>query len=85
MNNSILIEKDVTATFQKLSDTELVASGELMTPPSNAADVEVKGSNASVVHFKPGQSNAFRSIDLAEIQFKGTVGDKIVFVGGTWS
>ena len=84
MNNSIFIEKDVTAGFQKLSDAELVASGELMTPPGNAADVEVKGSNASAVHFKAGQSNPFRSINLAEIQFKGTAGDKIVFVGGTW-
>jgi len=84
MNNSIFIEKDVTASFQELTDADLVASGELMTPPSNAADVEVKGSNGSVVHFKPGQSNPFRSINLAEVQFKGTVGDKIVFVGGTW-
>ncbi|HUU34079.1 MAG TPA: hypothetical protein VMW48_08435 [Vicinamibacterales bacterium] len=84
MNNSIFIEKDVTATFQKLSDAEMVASGELMTPPSNAADVEVKGSNDSVVHFKPGQSNPVRSINLAEVLFQGTVGDKLVFVGGTW-
>jgi len=63
---------------------ELIASGELMTPPSNTADVEVQGSNGGIVHFKPGQANPFRSINLAEIQFKGTAGDKIVFVGGTW-
>ena len=85
MNNSILIEKDVTTSWGKLSDTDLVASGELMTPPSNGNDVEVKGSNDAAVHFKPGQSNPMKSINLKEIQFKGTAGDKIVFVGGTWS
>ncbi len=84
MNNSILIEKIVTAEWQRLSDAKLVASGELMTPPSNAADVEMKGSNDAAVHFKPGQSNPMKSIDLNEIQFKGTAGDKVVFVGGTW-
>jgi len=83
-HNSILIEKDVTADLQALSATELIASGEIMTPPTNAADVAVQGSNGSAVHFKPGQASPFRSIDLAAIRFQGTAGDKLVFVGGTW-
>ena len=84
MRKAVLIERLATDAWQRLSDKALVASGELMAPPSNAAAVAVKGGNGGAgVHFLPGQSNRLRSIDLSEIEVRGTVGDRIVFVGGT--
>ena len=82
MNKSILIEKDATASWQKLSAGNLAACGEIMAPPDNGADVLVRGTGGGAgVRFKPGQSNRMKSIDLREIEFKGTAGDKLVFVG----
>lgn len=84
MNNVILRKITVTASYQPLVSSSLVGSVTISAPPTNAAIVLFKGDDGSDVPFAPGEWHTFRSIDLAAVQVKGTPGDVITLVGGTW-
>ncbi len=84
MNNVIMRKVEVTASYQPLVSTGLVGSVTVSCPPGNAADVLFKGDDGSDVPWKPGEWHEFRSVNLAEIEVKGTVGDTVTIVGGTW-
>ncbi len=84
MNNAILRKITVTASYEALSPSSLVASVTLSTPPSNGANVLFQGDDGSDVPWVPGEWHDFRSIDLASIRVKGTPGDVVTVVGGTW-
>lgn len=84
MNNFIMRKIDVAADYQPLSDVRLVGSVTLSCPPGNAANVYFKGDDDSDVPWVPGEWHEFQSINLAEIEIKGTVGDSVTVVGGTW-
>lgn len=84
MNNTIMLKIDVTAEWQPLSATPLVCSCTISTPPDNAGDVLFKGTNDSEMPWVPGEWHEFRSVDLSGIQVKGTAGDAVTVVGGTW-
>jgi hypothetical protein len=74
----------LTAEYQKLSATSLVVSGELLCTLDNAGDVTVKSAEGVELAWKAGEYHELVSVDLSTIEVKGTVGDKIRFVGGTW-
>ena len=84
MNNIIMRKIDVTGSYQPLASASLVGSVTISTPPTNAANVLFKGDDGSDVPFVPGQWHEFRSIDLSAVQVKGTPGDVVTLVGGTW-
>ena len=84
MNNTVMRKIDVTAGYQPLVSNELVASVTISCPPGNAGEVYFKGDDASDVPWVPGEWHDFRSVNLAEIEIKGTVGDVVTVVGGTW-
>ena len=84
MNNTIMRKIDVSADYQALSDVKLVGSVTLSAPPTNAGDVFFKGDDGSDVPWIPGEWHTFYSVNLAEIQIKGTPGDTVTVVGGTW-
>ena len=84
MNNVVMRKITVTADYQALVSTSLVASVTISTPPTNSANVLFKGDDGSDVPFVPGEWHEFRSIDLAGIQVKGSPGDVVSVVGGTW-
>ena len=84
MNNAILRKIDVTASYQPLVSESLVASVTISTPPTNSATVYFKGDDGTDVPWVPGEWHEFRSIDLAAIEIKGTVGDVVTVIGGSW-
>ena len=84
MNNVVMRKITVTADYQPLVSGSLVASVTISTPPTNSANVLFKGDDGSDVPFVPGEWHEFRSIDLAGIQVKGSPGDVVSMVGGTW-
>jgi len=84
MNNIILRKIDVTGSYQPLASASLVGSVTISTPPTNSGTVYFKGDDGSDVPWEPGEWHEFRSIDLSEIQVKGTPGDVATLVGGTW-
>ena len=84
MNNTIMRKIVVTASYQALVADSLVATVTLSCPPTNAANVLFKGDDGTDVPWLPGQWHELRSVDLAAIQIKGTAGDVVTIVGGTW-
>ena len=84
MNNTIMRKIDVTADYQPLSDVSLVGSVTLSCPPANAAEVYFNGDDDSDVPWVPGEWHTLYSINLVEVQIKGTPGDTVTIVGGTW-
>ena len=84
MNNTIIRMVPVTADYQPLSPISLVGSVTISALPSNAGDVFFRGDDGSDVPFRAGEWHVFHRINLASIFIKGTPGDVISIVGGTW-
>lgn len=84
MNNTIMRTITVTADYQPLASQRLVGSVTISCSPGNAAAVIFKGDDGSEVPWIAGEWHSFRSIDLGAIFVKGTPGDTISIVGGTW-
>ena len=84
MNNTIMRKIIVTETYAALSSESLIGSVTISCLPTNAADVNFKGDDGEDVPWKPGQWIDFRSVDLADIFIKGTAGDIVTAIGGTW-
>lgn len=83
-NNTVMRKVDVGAAYAPLSETSLIASVEISALPGNAANVLFKGDDDSDVPWVPGEFHKFERVDLSEILVKGTVGDSVTVIGGTW-
>ena len=75
---------DVTADYQPLVADRLVATVTISCPPGNADVVVFLGDDGSDVPWQPGEWHTLHRVDLSAIQIKGTVGDFVTVVGGTW-
>lgn len=86
MNNVILRKINVTGSWQPLSAARLVGSVTISTPPTNGANVLFRTASepAHEIPFVPGEWYDFQRMDLSTIQVKGSVGDVVTLVGGTW-
>ena len=84
MNNTIMRTVTVTADYAALASEKTVASVALYCPSTNTGTVYVLGDTGQDVPWVPGEWHAFQSVDLAEIRVKGTPGDAVLVVGGTW-
>ena len=85
MNNTIMRTVDVTADYAALASEKTVASVALYCPSTNAGTVYVEGDTGQDVPWAPGEWHGFENVNLAEIRVKGTPGDAVLVVGGTWS
>ena len=84
MNNVFLRKIDVTEEYTPLASERIVLTVTISAPPTNAANVFFKGDDGSDVPWVAGEYHSFSSINLAELQVKGTPGDVITIIGGTW-
>ena len=84
MNNTIMRKIDVTAVYHPLVAEQLVATVTISCPPTNADVITFKGDDGSDVPFQPGEFHTLQRVDLSAIEIKGTVGDIVTLVGGTW-
>jgi len=84
MNNVIMRKIDVTAGYQPLVSDRLVGTVTLSCPPGNAGNVMFRGDDCSDVPWVPGEWHRLVRVNLAEIEIKGTSGDVVTVVGGTW-
>ena len=84
MNNAYMRKIVVTAEYQPLVSERTVLAAEISCPPTNASNVLFKCGDGSDVPWVPGEWHDFDSIDLAEVQIKGTAGDVVTVVGGSW-
>jgi len=84
MNNVLMRKVDVTADYQPLAAERTVVTVTISCPPGNSANVLFKGDDGSDVPWIPGEWHEFKNVDLRGIQVKGTVGDTVTVVGGSW-
>ncbi len=84
MNNMVMRKIAVTGTYQPLADRRLFASATLSCPPTNAEAVLFQGDDGSDVPWVPGEWHEVRRVNLNEILVKGTPGDVVTVIGGTW-
>ena len=75
---------DVTADYQPLSAVRTVASVTVSCPPTNSDPVYFRGDQGDDVPWLPGEWHVLARIDLAELFVKGTIGDVVTAIGGTW-
>ena len=84
MNNIIMRKVVLTANYQQLSAVSMVASVCISCPPGNAGIAYFKGDDGSDVPWQPSEWHRFVRVNLADIQAKGTPGDVLTLVGGSW-
>jgi hypothetical protein len=84
MNNTVMRKVNVTAGYQSLVAQQLIATVEISALPSNTGPVFFLGDDGSDVPWIPGEYHTLNSVNLAEIKIKGTPGDAVSIVGGTW-
>jgi len=85
MNNVIMRIVTVTGNYQPLVAASLVAGTVTIScPPGNAGPVFFKGDDGSDVPWQAGEWFEFRGVDLKDFQIKGTPGDVVTLVGGTF-
>ena len=84
MNNAIMRHVDLTGSYVAMASSVVVGSVTISSPLSNGAVAYLKGDTGDDVEIHPGEWFQFESIDLAEMQAKGTPGDFLTVIGGTW-
>ena len=84
MNNVIMRKIDVTENYAPLVPEKTVCTVTISAPPTNTGNIFFKGDDGSDVFFLPGEWHCLVRVNLADIQIKGTVGDVVTLVGGTW-
>ncbi len=84
--NSILMRTIVLTAEYRAVTTKAreVASVEVSVPPTNAGPVSFLGDDGAEVIWAQGEYHGFKRINLAELRVKGTPGDIVTLVGGTW-
>jgi len=84
MNNLIMRKVDVTGNYRPLVSEKMVCTVTISAPPTNVGNVFFKGDDGSDVPWLPSEWHGLVRVNLADIQVKGTVGDVVTIVGGTW-
>jgi hypothetical protein len=85
MNNIVMRKIVVTAVYQPLSAKDVeVVSVEVSTPPGNSGPVNFKGDDGADVPWIAGEFHSFQRVNLADLKVKGTPGDIVTVVGGSW-
>ena len=84
MNNLIARKIDFTTAFAPLAVKRTVATITITAPPTNSDVAYLQGDTAQEVPLVPGEWHTFQRVNLADIQVKGSVGDKLTLIGGTW-
>lgn len=84
MNTVIQRKIDVTPDYQPISANRLIGTFDISCLPTNAGDVFFEGDDGSDVPWSAGEWHQLIRVDLSSIRIKGTIGDSITVVGGTY-
>lgn len=84
MNNVLMRKIVVTAQYQPLAANAAVVTIDVSAPPTNAGTVFFQGDDGSDVPWVPGEYHELKRVNIAQIKVKGTPGDVVTLVGGTW-
>lgn len=85
-NNPIMRQFEITngSEFEPIVSESIRGSGEISVSPDNADNVIFQGDDGSDVEWIPGEFHYFRNVDFSSFKVKGTNGDVVSIVGGSW-
>lgn len=85
MNNVLMRRIVLTADWQPLTDRDVeVATVDVQSPPSNSSPVLFLGDTGQEVPWIAGEYHTLVRVNLADIRVKGTPGDIVTLIGGSW-
>lgn len=84
MNNVVQRQIALTPDWQPLSVVPLVASVDVSCLPQNIGLAWFEGDDGSEVPWLPGEWHQFQRVDLNRLRVRGSSGDAITVIGGTW-
>ena len=84
MNNLIARKVDLTTSYQPLASERTVVTVTLSVPPTNAETAYLSGDTGQDIPLVAGEWHTLHHVDLSEILVKGTSGDVVTLIGGTW-
>lgn len=86
MRETIMRRIDVTSTLAPLAAERLVGAVTITAAPTNLGPVFFRADapGAADVPWVAGEWHTFVGVDLARMQVRGTPGDYVTVVGGTW-
>lgn len=83
-NNVILRVFELAEAFRPLSDKPLTATVTVSAPPSNSGPVYLRAGEGEEAFLINGECHALTRIDLHALEARGTPGDVLTVIGGTW-
>ena len=84
MNNVVMFRVVLSGEYRPLTEHSLVATVDVSVPPSNVGPALFLGADGQEVSWIAGEWHSLVRVDLSEIRVKGTPGDIVTVVGGTW-
>jgi len=84
MNNTYFAKVDLGAAYVALATTPTVLTVTVSALPTNAAVAYLRNAAGQEVPLQPGEWHTLVGVDLADLQVKGTVGDSVTLIGGSW-
>lgn len=82
-NNIIMRQIVLTGSVQPLGGDE-VFTVDVSCPPNNTAPVYFQVGNEPETPWVPGQWHHLLRVKLSDIRVRGTAGDRVCIIGGTW-
>jgi len=83
MNAPLFRTKTIAAAYAALGGDETY-SFTLSCNPTNSGNVTAKGPDGEEAEMVPGEYHYFRAVKLSDISVKGSAGDTVTMIGGTW-
>lgn len=85
MNNVLMRRIVLTADWQPLTDRDVeVATVDVQAPPTNTGPVLFLGDTDHEVPWIAGEYHTLVRVNLADLRVKGTPGDIVTLIGGSW-
>lgn len=84
MANNILMRQLTLGEVAQALGGDEVFTVDVSCPAANTAPVYFKIGAADEMPWQPGAQHNLRRIRLSDITVRGTAGDKVDLVGGTW-
>ena len=84
MNNTYFASIVLAADYRALAAARTVLTVTVSALPGNAAPAYLKNGAGQEVPLLPGEWHTLVQVNLADLQVKGTVGDCVTVVGGSW-
>lgn len=84
MNNVVARKVELSSVYSAPAVKRFVATVTISVPPTNVNPVYMLGDGGKDILLLPGEWHTFKQIDLSKIFFKGTPGEIITVIGGTW-